>query len=143
MLSNVLVLTDDMKLGQKIFTIGYPVTDLLGVEPKYTDGSISSLTGLSDEAAFMQISVPTQPGNSGGPLMNEKGQVVGMITSGAAIEYFYNRTGTLPENINWAIKSPFIKPLIPQECPNQGGSKEIDAVERAKNSVCLIKAETY
>ena len=141
MLSNVLVLTDDMKLGQKIFTIGYPVPGLLGVEPKYAEGNISSLTGIVDEASLMQVSVPLQPGNSGGPLLNERGQVVGMATSAAKVESFYEATGTLPQNVNWAIKSSFIKPLMPQDCTTDGSPEETDIVELARKSVCLIKAE--
>jgi len=142
-LLNVLALTDKIKLGQKIFTIGYPVPGLLGTEPKYADGSISSVAGIADEASLMQVSVPLQPGNSGGPLLNIKGQVVGMATSAAKIETFYENTGTLPQNINWAIKSPFIKVLLPQDCINVDGPGEKDPVELARNSVCLIKTETY
>ena len=132
-----------MKLGQKIFTVGYPVPGLLGVEPKYTAGNVSSLAGIRDEAAFMQVSVPLQPGNSGGPLLNEEGQVVGMATHVAGIGYFLEQTETLPQNVNWSVKGSFIKLLLPQECTNRGVPEETDIVELARKSVCLIKVETY
>ena len=69
--------------GMKVFTVGYPVPDGLGTAPKFTDGVISSLSGIMDEAAYLQISVPVQPGNSGGPLVSESGEVVGIVTSSA------------------------------------------------------------
>ena len=99
-------------VGQKVFTIGFPVTDVLGDDPKFTEGSISSLTGPSGEISFLQISVPVQPGNSGGPLVNESGEVVGVVTASAAIIPFLSATGTLPQNVNWAIKSDFALPLF-------------------------------
>ena len=56
-------------LGQQVFTIGYPAPDLLGSEAKFTEGVVSSLSVLGGDAGYMQISVPVQPGNSGGPLL--------------------------------------------------------------------------
>ena len=63
-------------LGEDVFTIGYPTPDLFGTDPKHTNGTVSALSGLRGDASFLQISVPIQPGNSGGPLVNEDGDVV-------------------------------------------------------------------
>ena len=68
------------RLGQSVFTLGYPNPAVQGIKLKFTEGRISSLTGVKDDPRMMQISVPVQPGNSGGALVNETGQVVGMIT---------------------------------------------------------------
>ena len=84
------------RIGQKVFTIGFPAPDILGQEPKYTDGTISSLSGLEGTKSLLQISVPVQPGNSGGPLVNENGEVVGIITSTVGIGFFLAQTGSLP-----------------------------------------------
>jgi len=107
------------RLGQKVFTIGFPAPDILGQEPKYTDGTISSLSGLEGTKSLLQISVPVQPGNSGGPLVNENGEVVGIITSTVGIGFFLAQTGSLPQNVNWAIKSEYAKRLFdqPDETP--------------------------
>ena len=140
-----LAISDKLRQGEKIFTLGYPVPGLLGEEPKYAEGTVSSLTGIVDEASLMQISVPLQPGNSGGPLLNEKAEVVGMATSVAKVESFYKATGTLPQNVNWGVKAAFIKPLLPADCVNSelpNEKTEIDPIEIARNAVCLIKAET-
>jgi len=54
--------------GRKVFTVGFPNPDFQGSAAKYTDGAVSALTGINDDVRTMQITVPVQPGNSGGPL---------------------------------------------------------------------------
>lgn len=135
-----LIDTKNLKQADRVFTMGYPATNILGLEPKYTEGYVSSLSGIQGENSLMQVSVPVQPGSSGGPLLNSNGNVVGLITSTAAVSSFYKFTGSLPQNINWAVKSDYIKLLIDYE--PLGESKNInDAVSSAKKSICFIKAE--
>jgi len=62
--------TKQARVGDKVFTIGYPHPDLMGAEPKLTDGIIISLTGIGNDLRTYQITVPVQAGNSGGPLLN-------------------------------------------------------------------------
>jgi S1-C subfamily serine protease len=128
------------KTGDRVFTVGYPLSSILGQEIKYTEGVISSLSGLQGAASFFQITVPVQPGNSGGALVNEKGQVVGMISSSVAIMPFLKESGTLPQNINWAIKSDYIRPLLdlPEE-PQKSLTREV-VIEKAKQATVLIEA---
>lgn len=107
----------DVKLGQSVFTVGYPNPPDQGVSPKMTDGRISSLLGLRDSASQFQVSVPIQPGNSGGPLVNEKGLVIGVVVSTLNPGYALRNTGTLPQNVNFAVKSDYILVLgknVPQ-----------------------------
>jgi S1-C subfamily serine protease len=92
--------------GTKVFTLGYPQTNLLGKDMKFTEGSISSKSGFQGDITRYQISVPIQPGNSGGPLFNESGNVIG-ITSGGI-----NKNLNLTENVNYAIKSVYLRALI-------------------------------
>jgi S1-C subfamily serine protease len=101
-----MVTSSAVKLGQEVFTIGFPNPDLQGVEPKLTDGRISALTGLLDDASRFQISVPVQPGNSGGPLMNSRGEVVGVIVARLADWAALQKTGALPQNVNYASRAP-------------------------------------
>lgn len=101
-----------VKTGDRVFTMGFPVSSVLGQELKYTEGVVSSLSGIGDASSFLQITVPIQPGNSGGPLVNEKGEVVGIITSTVAILPFIKESGTLPQNVNWAVKSDYLRPMI-------------------------------
>jgi len=91
-----------VKLGERVFTLGFPNVGIQGEEPKFTEGSISGLYGLQDDSAEFQISVPVQPGNSGGPLVNAAGQAVGIIASKL-------RGG---ENVNYAVKSSRARLLL-------------------------------
>jgi len=101
-----------VSVGDQVFTIGFPTTTILGSEPKFTEGSVSALSGVGGEASFLQISVPVQPGNSGGPLVNDRGEVVGIIAATAAIEPFLKASGTLPQNVNWAVKAEYAQLLF-------------------------------
>ena len=99
--------------GESVFTLGFPNPDLQGSEAKLTDGRISSLSGIKGDQKSMQITVPVQPGNSGGPLFNMQGDVVGIVTSKLGAANALNRTGALPENVNYATKVNAITKAIP------------------------------
>jgi S1-C subfamily serine protease len=77
-------------MGQSVFTVGFPNLSIQGVEPKFTDGRISSLSGVRDDQDSVQISVPIQPGNSGGALGRSeirrggRGGVLPVILAGGA-----------------------------------------------------------
>ena len=131
--------SDNVSIGDDVFTVGFPTTQLLGLDPKYSNGTVSSLSGLKGDATFFQVSVPIQPGNSGGPLVSKKsGRVVGIITSTAAVENFYRATGALPQNVNWAVKAEYAIPLKPSLRPDIGDDEGAD-IQRARRSVVLIE----
>ena len=127
--------------GQEVFTLGFPAKSLLGMEPKFTEGTISALSGPGGEASFLQISVPVQPGNSGGPLVNNRGEVVGIITSTAAILPFLTVTGNLPQNVNWAVKAGYARPLFDQPEALSPTPNRRAAIERVRSALCAIEAE--
>jgi S1-C subfamily serine protease len=97
-----------VKLGQTVFTVGFPNPDLQGKSPKLTKGEISSLSGALDDPKYFQISVPVQPGNSGGPLVDAYGNVIGVITAKLRASTALAKTGNLPENVNYAVKGTFV-----------------------------------
>jgi S1-C subfamily serine protease len=92
--------------GSEVFTLGYPIAEIMGDEVKFTDGKISSKSGIHGDATVYQISVPIQPGNSGGPLFDTKGNLVGITSSCLNRDYFKS------ENVNYAIKSSYLKALV-------------------------------
>ena len=92
--------TEDV--GTSVFALGYPKTQKLGEEIKYTDGTISAKTGAAGDIRVYQITVPITHGNSGGPLFDVNGNLVGITSSGWENE----------DNINYAIKSIYLKNLI-------------------------------
>ena len=102
----------NVSLGEQVFTLGFPNMEIQGVQPKYTRGNISSLTGIKDDPLLMQISVPIQPGNSGGPLFNEKGQVVGVIAATLNNNTALRNTGALPQNVNYAVRADRIMEFL-------------------------------
>ena len=94
---------DEAQMGANVFTIGFPNTQVQGVEAKFTDGRVSSLTGFRDEKEAYQITVPVQPGNSGGALVDLKtGAVTGIVSS----------VLTRAENVSYAIKSSVAARLL-------------------------------
>jgi TPR repeat protein len=102
----------DVKLGDTVSTIGFPLIDLQGVSPKFTRGEISSLAGPKDDVRFFQISTPIQPGNSGGALVDEHGNVVGVTSQKLSAAYLLKRNGAIPENVNYAIKSYLVRDFL-------------------------------
>jgi S1-C subfamily serine protease len=96
------------RLGATVATVGFPNVGLQGFEPKLSKGDISSLAGIQDDVRFFQISVPVQPGNSGGALVDERGNVLGVVTAQLDQEAALQSTGTLAQNVNYAVKSSYL-----------------------------------
>ena len=70
-----------MKLGGTVAKVGFPDIGLQRFSPKLAKGEIASLSGIQDDPRYFQISVPVQPGNSGGTLVDERGNVVGIVSA--------------------------------------------------------------
>lgn len=96
-------------LAAPAFTLGFPMQGLLGDAAKYTEGSISGLRGLHDAPTHLQVSVPVQPGNSGGPLLNGRGEAIGVVTSTPNASYTSAESETLPQNVNYALKIDYVR----------------------------------
>lgn len=99
-------------LGDTVFTIGFPNISVQGLEPKFTDGKISSLSGMRDDPITYQVSVPVQSGNSGGPLVNQQGQVVGVIVAKLNDMAMLRSTGSVAQNVNYAVKVRYLRKLL-------------------------------
>jgi S1-C subfamily serine protease len=104
--------TADVQLGDSVFTIGFPDVQLQGTQPKYTAGTISGLSGLRDDPKDYQISVPVQPGNSGGPLVDKAGNVVGVIVARLDDFAALRSMGSLPQNVNYAVKGSLLRDFL-------------------------------
>gem|GEM_PF-2377443 len=97
-----------VKLGGSVATVGFPSIGLQGFSPKLAKGEIASLAGAADDPRYFQISVPVQPGNSGGALVDERGNVVGIVSAKLSAKAALDATGQLPENVNYAVKSSLL-----------------------------------
>ena len=107
-----IIRSSDSSVGEEVFTLGYPLVDVQGKELKATFGRINAMSGLQDDIRVMQVDVPIQPGNSGGPLINSKGEVVGIVTATMDSIVTLYKKGVLPQNVNFAVKSDYIFPII-------------------------------
>lgn len=96
-----------VRIGEAVVTYGFPLTGVLSSGPSLTTGSISALAGLRDNPLHFQISAPVQPGNSGGPLLDGQGHVVGVVVAKLnAMQIAKMTGGDIPQNVNFAIKGP-------------------------------------
>ncbi len=134
-----------IKLGQNVATIGFPNVTIQGFSPKLTRGEISSLNGLGDDPRSWQISAPVQPGNSGGPLLDEYGNLIGVIVSKLGMKAA-KEIGDMPQNVNYAVKSAYAAALLDSYLgdnapePKKPGSKKNfeEMVSEAQKAVVLI-----
>ena len=127
------------EVGEEVFVLGYPLTSYMGDEIKLTNGIISSRSGYQGDVTTYQISAPIQPGNSGGPMFDSHGNVVGIINAG------------IPgaDNVGYAIKTSYLynmiesavsSSIIPQTNSVQGTSLA-DKVRSVKKCVFYIKCK--
>lgn len=131
-------------VGSRVFTIGYPHSDLLGVSPKVTSGELSGTLPL--EPTKVLISVPVQSGNSGGPLINMAGEAVGLVIQKLSATKVFKATGDLTENTNFALRARYIDALIDDQpkidvnlnYPKLRGTQIEDWVSAYKDSVFFV-----
>lgn len=123
--------------------MGFPTAGYLGTEPKYFNGTINALSGGGREATQLLISVPTQPGGSGSPLLTMDGAVAGVVTAGTREEEFMHDHGALPQNLNWVVKMEYATPLYdPPSGPSDRASARTprEAAEQAARAVWIVLA---
>jgi|TARA_B100000315_G_scaffold242833_1_gene265501 S1-C subfamily serine protease len=125
---------DGAELGEDIVAFGYPLVDKLSDSVKLTKGIVSSLSGPYNNIALIQIDAALQPGNSGGPVLNMSGQVVGIASSGLAKLKMAKEQQVLPENVNFAVAAPTIATFLKANKINvsSGSSKIYSTKELAK-----------
>ena len=101
-----------VRLGESVFTVGFPNPGMQGLQPKLTRGEISSLAGFQDSPGEYQISVPVQPGNSGGAVVDEYGNVAGIVAARLSDQAALATTGMTAQEVNYAIKSSRARTLL-------------------------------
>lgn len=135
--------------GQEVFALGYPLVTLQGQEVKANFGRVNALSGVRGDERFAQIDVPIQPGNSGGPLVNQRGEVVGVVTSMLHPFAVLSVSGVLPQNVNYALKSDLAHEMIRFELGSRWrpadetrGDDSFDRlISRLESSVVIVVAE--
>jgi hypothetical protein len=112
------------RLGEDIAALGYPLSNILSDSIKITTGNINSLVGVGNDTRYLQISAPIQPGNSGGPMVDRAGSVLGINTATLGSRVFAE-TGVVPQNVNFAVRASVLEMFL------QARGVEYQVVEQA------------
>ena len=130
---------ESIRLGQRIFTIGFPAVHVLGDAPRFSEGSVSALVGPLGTKHLLQVSVPLQPGNSGGPIVSHSGELVGLVISAAEPQRFQQATGQLPQHVNFAVRADVLRRWIGPAHAESATDREA-AIARTAAAVCAVAA---
>jgi len=130
-------------MGQDVFTMGFPLVQVLGSEPRLNKGLISATVGLEDDPKSIQVSAAVQPGNSGGPLLNPHGEAIGVVNGTLNPGNVFAQTGgSLPQNVNFAIKTGIIRDFLATNhvaLTEAVVTNAVEGFEEAKKSLALVR----
>ena len=132
---------NNTKLGDKIFVLGFPFSDLLGSSIRLTDGIVSAQSGINADQRYFQISAPVQPGNSGGPIFTEDFTVVGVAAEKLNDLKALLTSGSIPQNMNFGVKSDLARNLDRNVSFGSGNIKDMSNAIAA--TVQIVYRETY
>ena len=133
------------RLGESVMVVGYPLQGILASSVNITTGTVSPLAGLHDDTRMLQITAPVQPGNSGGPLLDQTGAVMGVVSSKLDVLKTVELVGDVPQNVNFAIREAAVQAFLDAngiEYATQPPNPNLDNVtiaERARKAVVRIE----
>lgn len=133
--------------GDQVVAVGFPYVGILTSSPQLTTGNVTALAGIGDDTRFIQITAPIQPGNSGGPLFDLSGNIVGVVDATLNALLMAKQTGSIPQNINFAIKTSTVREFlntkkIPfREAVSDGRGSVADVGEDGMKSVVRIQCK--
>lgn len=135
---------EEYKLGEDVLTIGFPMSKLLGNKARLSKGLISSTVGKKDDPNEIQFSAEVQPGNSGGPLFDSNGIVVGVVTSTLnPLTTLQTTGGALPQNVNFAAKSHIVFNWVKssdEDLYRKINTNDNNAIDQIEKSVVKIRS---
>lgn len=139
------------RLGEGVASYGFPYAGILSSGGNFTLGNVTSLTGMGDDTRFLQMSAPIQPGNSGGPLVDMSGSVIGVVVSQLNALAVMQVDNSVPQNVNFAIQVPMVinflsvKGVTPKLDTSQHGTQTLstaDVADIVKQFTVQIFCET-
>lgn len=101
-----------LRTGDDVVVLGYPLAGVLASGANLTVGNVSALAGMRDDTRYIQISAPVQPGNSGGPLVDSSGHLIGIVTSKLDAVRVARLIGDIPQNVNFALKAQVARTFL-------------------------------
>ena len=142
--SKGLLRSEDVRLGEKVLVAGYPYGDFFSNSIKVTTGVVSSTRGAGDDSGQFQLDAAVQPGNSGGPIYDSGGNIVGVVISKLDKLKVAKAIGSLPENVNFGIKASTVRQFLissglPSKKADQAEEKSTEQLaEIAKNQALMV-----
>jgi S1-C subfamily serine protease len=111
------------RLGQRVHAAGFPYYAIAGTSLHLTGGNVSALAGVDDDRRFFSFTAPVQPGNSGGPLIDAGGSVLGLVVARLSEDFIEQETGSLPQNVNYALGETEVAGFLGRHglAPAEGG----------------------
>lgn len=101
-----------VRAGDEVVALGYPLSGVLATTANLSVGNVSALAGMGDDSRFLQISAPVQLGNSGGPLLDASGHLIGIVTAKLNALRLLRATGDIPQNVNFALKTAVVRTFL-------------------------------
>lgn len=101
-----------VQLGEPVAVLGFPYRGMISTSLNLTNGIVTSLAGISDAPWLFQLNAQIQPGNSGGPIVDDRGQVIGVVVSRVNDMAIAEATGTIPQNINFGIRGELLASFL-------------------------------
>jgi serine protease Do len=134
--------------GDPVYVLGYPLSGLLSQDLGVSEGLINNTFGIQDDPRMYQVSVPIQPGNSGSPVLNNRGEVIGVASSSMNNAWMEETYGSEAQNVNFAVKLAYLNTLLTQidhtpcsaERP-RGSLTAREIRERLQSGVVLVESK--
>lgn len=119
------------RLGQRVHAAGFPYYAIAGTSLHLTGGNVSALAGIDDDTRFFSFTAPVQPGNSGGPLLDANGDVLGLVVARLSEDFIVEETGSFPQNVNYALSEHELASFLAGAgvAPDAGGLGAFDMDE--------------
>ena len=142
--SKGLLRSEDVRLGEKVLVAGYPFGDIFSNTIKVTSGIVSATRGAGDDTGQFQLDAAVQPGNSGGPIYDSSGNIVGVVISQLDKLKVAKAIGSLPENVNFGIKASTVRQFLissglPSKKAEQTHEKSTEQLaEIAQNQALMV-----
>jgi uncharacterized protein len=142
--SKGLLRSEDVRLGEKVLVAGYPFGDIFSNTIKVTGGLVSATRGVGDDSGQFQLDAALQPGNSGGPIYDSSGNIVGVVVSQLNKRMVEKAIGSMPENVNFGIKASTVRQFliysgVPSKKSKQAEEKSTEQLaEIAQNQALMV-----
>ncbi|WP_375122582.1 peptidoglycan DD-metalloendopeptidase family protein [Variovorax sp. WS11] len=137
-----------LRQGDAVTVVGFPLRGLLAAGPQVTAGNATALAGLANNTAIIQISAPVQPGNSGGPVLDSSGNVIGVVTSKLNVLKTAAVTGDIAQNVNFAVAPSTLRGFLEANdvrynaAPSTKSLGTADVADIGKRFTVLVECKT-